>query len=117
MSESLFNLKHFILINLLVDSHKINSQRCGLFIFFSVRTIDDQCTTIGLDSFTDCLNQQHSNLVTSRRRNVRSTTDINNSEMYTASQQALNQASALSQWKRIMLLVNIQIYRTHFTIN
>lgn len=70
-----------------------------------VRTIDDQCTTIGLDSFTDCLNQQHSNLVTSRRRTVKTISDGHNSEIYTASQQAINQASALSQWKRIMLLV------------
>lgn len=74
-------------------------------ILILVRTIDDQCTTIGLDSFTDCLNQQHSNLVTSRRRTNKSSSESHNSEMYTASQQAINQASQLSQWKRIMLLV------------
>lgn len=71
-----------------------------------VRTIDDQCTTIGMDSFTDCLNQQHSNLVTSRRRNTKSSSGSRNSGVYTASQQAINQAAALSQWKRIMLLVS-----------
>lgn len=70
-----------------------------------VHTIDEQCTTIGMDSFTDCLNQQHSTLVTSRRRNTKSSTGSRNSAMYTASQQAINQANALSQWKRIMLLV------------
>lgn len=59
-----------------------------------------------MDSFTDCLNQQHCNVVTSRRR-VRkvSTEDHNAHATYSASQQALNQAAALSQWKRIMLLV------------
>lgn len=72
-----------------------------------VRTIDDQCTTIGMDSFTDCLNQQHSNLVTSRRRNTKSSSGSRNSGVYTASQQAINQAAALSQWKRIMLLVSM----------
>lgn len=60
---------------------------------------------IGMDSFTDCLNQQHSNLMTSRRRTTKTNSESRDSETYTASQQALDQASALSQWKRIMLLV------------
>lgn len=90
------------------------------FVSRIVRTIDDQCTTIGLDSFTDCLNQQHSNnLVTSRRRTVKTISESHNSEIYTASQQAINQASALSQWKRIMLLVwiKIQLINSGFQIN
>lgn len=84
------------------------------FIYFDsyvshvVHTIDDQCTTIGLDSFSDCLNQQHSNLMTSRRR-TKTGSGSQNSQLYTASQQAINQANALSQWKRIMLLVIIEI--------
>lgn len=60
---------------------------------------------IGMDSFTDCLNQQHSTLSTSRRRNTKNSNENRDDETYTASQQALDQASALSQWKRIMLLV------------
>lgn len=60
---------------------------------------------IGMDSFPDCLNQQHSNLMTSRRRTTKNVSENRDSETYSASQQALNQASALSQWKRIMLLV------------
>lgn len=72
----------------------------------SVKTIDGHTTTmIGMDSFTDCLNQQHSNIVTSRRRNTKNINENCDSETYSASQQALNQANALSQWKRIMLLV------------
>lgn len=58
---------------------------------------------IGLDSFTDCLNQQHSNSVT--RKRVSRTTSESREETYSAAEEALNQASALSQWKRIMLLV------------
>lgn len=59
---------------------------------------------IGMDSFTDCLNQQHSNGVASRRRKKNSM-DGKGLATYTASQEAINQANALSQWKRIMLLV------------
>lgn len=94
--------------NFFVSIYQIYVIEFLIVCYFIVRTIDDQCTTIGLDSFTDCLNQQHSNLVTSRRRTVKSSTESHNSEIYTASQQAINQASALSQWKRIMLLVRIQ---------
>lgn len=69
-----------------------------------VNTISEQPSTmIGLDSFTDCLNQQHSNSV-ARKRTPR-TVNENREETYSASEEALNQASALSQWKRIMLLV------------
>lgn len=57
-----------------------------------------------MDSFTDCLNQQHCNVVTSRRR-VRKVSNDDHHVTYSASQQAINQAAALSQWKRIMLLV------------
>lgn len=62
-------------------------------------------TMIGMESFTDCLNQQHSSTVTSRKRNPRTISEHREHESYTVSQLALNQASALSQWKRIMLLV------------
>lgn len=58
---------------------------------------------IGLDSFTDCLNQQHSNSIA--RKRVSRTISENREEIYSPSEEALNQASALSQWKRIMLLV------------
>lgn len=59
-----------------------------------------------MDSFTDCLNQQHSTVTTSRRRNVNSVNlDRNVETQYSVSQEAINQANALSQWKRIMLLV------------
>lgn len=59
---------------------------------------------IGMDSFTDCLNQQHCNGASSRRRKKYSV-DSKIQETYSASQEAINQANALSQWKRIMLLV------------
>lgn len=58
-----------------------------------------------MDSFTDCLNQQHSSISTSRRRFVGNSGGDRNTETYSASQQAIDQAQALSQWKRIMLLV------------
>lgn len=60
---------------------------------------------IGMDSFTDCLNQQHSNGNASRRRRKISTDEKDQTAIYSASQEAINQANALSQWKRIMLLV------------
>lgn len=60
---------------------------------------------IGMESFTDCLNQQHSSVVTSRKRHSKPINDGREQATYTASQLALNQANALSQWKRIMLLV------------
>lgn len=59
---------------------------------------------IGMDSFTDCLNQQHCNGNASRRRKKNSM-DGKSLATYSASQEAINQANALSQWKRIMLLV------------
>lgn len=75
-------------------------------VFSSVNTISEQSTTmIGMDSFTDCLNQQHSSESTARKRVSRTTSETHETETYSASEQALNQANALSQWKRIMLLV------------
>lgn len=71
----------------------------------SVRTVDNQVTAIGMESFTDCLNQQHSSMSTSRRRNVAGSNSDRIADTYSASQQAIDQANALSQWKRIMLLV------------
>lgn len=71
-----------------------------------MKTIDEQSTTmIGMDSFTDCLNQQHSNTTTTRKRVSKTLSDGRETETYSVSQQAINQANALSQWKRIMLLV------------
>lgn len=65
-----------------------------------------QIESIGMDSFTDCLNQQHSTVPTSRRRHVNNANLDRNIEIqYSVSQEAINQANALSQWKRIMLLV------------
>lgn len=64
---------------------------------------EQAATMIGMESFTDCLNQQHTS--STRKRNSRVSNGSREPETYTASQLALNQANALSQWKRIMLLV------------
>lgn len=66
---------------------------------------EQAATMIGMESFTDCLNQQHSSTGTARKRTSRISNESREPETYTISQLALNQASALSQWKRIMLLV------------
>lgn len=58
-----------------------------------------------MDSFTDCLNQQHCNVVTSRRRIRKTSSEDKDYATYSATQHAIDQAAALSQWKRIMLLV------------
>lgn len=58
-----------------------------------------------MDSFTDCLNQQHCNATTTRKRLRKISSEETEHATYSASQQSINQAAALSQWKRIMLLV------------
>lgn len=70
-----------------------------------VQSVSEHTTMIGMDSFTDCLNQQHGNGAASRRRKKASMDNDTSLATYSASQEAINQANALSQWKRIMLLV------------
>lgn len=69
----------------------------------TVKTVDELSTAIGMDSFTDCLTNQHSGASRRRVRKV-SVTREESTAVYTASQE-LHMQNALSQWKRIMLLV------------
>ncbi|XP_037950924.1 zinc transporter ZIP11-like [Teleopsis dalmanni] len=63
-----------------------------------------ECTTKkGMDSFSDCLSMQHSG--EPRRRKKSSLAEVEQQQTYIADEQSIAAANALSQWKRIMLLV------------
>lgn len=61
---------------------------------------NDNSTTIGMDSFADCINVQHSGSSRRRRKN-----SVEKDLSTYTSQQKLNNEQSNSQWKRIILLV------------
>uniref|UniRef100_A0A0K8TPK5 Zinc transporter ZIP11 n=1 Tax=Tabanus bromius TaxID=304241 RepID=A0A0K8TPK5_TABBR len=66
-------------------------------------SIDNNPTTIGMDSFADCLSVQHGR--TSRRRRKNSDEREQQTSTTYTDQTKLDHQNAISQWKRIMLLV------------
>uniref|UniRef100_U5EZU7 Zinc transporter ZIP11 n=1 Tax=Corethrella appendiculata TaxID=1370023 RepID=U5EZU7_9DIPT len=81
--------------NTLEHGHTSNSERSER------NRLDENSLTIGMDSFSDCLNAQHENVSRKRRK----TNSLNsNKEQSTYTNQSQLDAQ-LSQWKRIMLLV------------
>jgi len=88
-------------VDIAMDDAESNLDYQKRIQYSSVANGNGDSTTIGMDSFADCLNVQHG--VSSRRR--RKNSDPKEQATYSASQQAINHQNALAQWKRIILLV------------
>lgn len=65
-----------------------------------VGALNEHSTTIGMDSFADCLNNQHSGQTRKRRKKDMHASD---QETYTSSQADLE--NRVTHWKRIILLI------------
>lgn len=89
-------------VDIAIDDTESNLEYQKRAQYSTVSNGNGESTTIGMDSFADCLNVQHG-VSTSRRR--RKNSDGKEQATYSASQQALNHQNALAQWKRIILLV------------
>jgi hypothetical protein len=66
-----------------------------------VGTLNEHSTTIGMDSFADCLNNQHSGHTRKRRKKDANATE---QETYESGSQ-LDLQNRVKQWKRIVLLI------------
>lgn len=67
----------------------------------TVGELNEHCTTIGMDSFADCLNNQHSGQTRKRRKRD---SHMRDQETYETSSQADLQ-NRVTHWKRIILLI------------
>jgi len=66
-----------------------------------VGELNEHCTTIGMDSFADCLNNQHGGQTRKRRKKD---THSHDQETYESTSQADLQ-NRVTHWKRIILLI------------